>query len=127
MSLLAEPLPAASRFAPLLRLLPGLLLCCAVTAGAWLLQFAEEQVFGRAHLEALVLAILLGTLVRSLWTPGKRFMPGVAFSAKMLLEVAVVLLGASISAQAVIAVGPRLVIGIMVVVAVAPGRQEHRS
>ena len=119
MSLLAEPLPAASRFAPLLRLLPGLLLCCAVTAGAWLLQFAEEQVFGRAHLEALVLAILLGTLVRSLWTPGKRFMPGVAFSAKMLLEVAVVLLGASISAQAVIAVGPRLVIGIMVVVAVA--------
>jgi uncharacterized integral membrane protein (TIGR00698 family) len=101
------------------RLLPGLLLCCAVTAAATVLQALEARVFGRAYLEALVLAILLGTVVRSVWTPGKQFLPGVAFSAKMLLEIAVVLLGLSVSAQAVVEIGPELLGGIVAVVVVA--------
>ena len=48
--------------------LPGLALCVAVTAAATLLQGLEKQIVGRAWLEALVLAILIGTLVRTLWT-----------------------------------------------------------
>ena len=101
------------------RLIPGILLCCAVTLGAFLLQALETSMLGRPPLEALVLAILLGAVVRSCWTPEARFLPGIGFTAKALLEVAVVLLGLSISAQAVIAVGPALLIGIVAVVSVA--------
>jgi len=100
-------------------LIPGLALCMVVTAGAFALQLGETRLFGRAWLEALVLAILLGTAVRSLWTPGHRWRSGIAFSAKILLEVAVVLLGASISASAIQGAGAGLLIGIVCVVAVA--------
>ena len=43
-------------------------------------------------MEALVLAILVGTAVRTAWTPSTTFTTGIAFSAKLLLEIAVVLL-----------------------------------
>ena len=104
---------------PALRLLPGILLCIAVTASAALLQAAEVRLAGAPYLEALVLAILLGVAIRTAWTPGPRWHPGVAFSAKTLLEIAVVLLGASVSARTVLALGPALLAGIVGVVAVA--------
>jgi len=75
--------------------------------------------FGRAWLETLVLAILLGAAIRTAWRPGARWKPGIDFSAKALLEVAVVLLGASLSAATVLAVGAGLLLGIAAVVAVA--------
>ena len=98
---------------------PGLLLTIAVSLGAFGLQFVEARLFGHVWLEALVLAILLGTVVRSLWTPGARWHAGIEFSAKTLLEVAVVLLGASLSAAALKASGAGLILGIMAVVVVA--------
>ncbi len=106
---------------PILRLLPGVLLCLCVTGAATLLQAAEVRLVGEPYLEALVLAILLGVAVRTAWEPGPLWRPGVAFSAKTLLEVAVVLLGASVSARTVLALGPGLLAGIaaLVVVAVA--------
>jgi uncharacterized integral membrane protein (TIGR00698 family) len=107
------------RTSAITRLLPGLLLCIAVTLVSVVLEYVEAALLGRAYLEALVLAILVGTAVRSVWTPPARYKPGVAFGAKMLLEIAVVLLGASISAQAVLAVGPGLLVGIAGVVIVA--------
>ncbi len=103
----------------LARLLPGLLLCIVVTVLATLLQQAEIRLAGEAYLEALVLAILLGVAVRTVWTPGERWYPGVAFCAKILLEVAVVLLGASVSVATVLALGPALLGGIVLVVATA--------
>src|SRR5690348_252972 len=120
MSAAAQPVPQAvskPRPGPW-QVLPGLLLCLVVTAGAMLLQRAETALFGRDWLEALVLAILLGTVVRSSWTPGPRWRPGIAFSGKMLLEIAVVLLGASVSAATVMAIGPAMLIGIVLLVAV---------
>ncbi len=101
------------------RLLPGVALCFAVTLGAWVLARLEQRVFGAAWLESLVLAIVLGTALRTAWSPGPRWAPGVAFCAKTLLEVAVVLLGASVSARAVMAAGTGLLGGIVAVVAVA--------
>ncbi|GLJ00089.1 hypothetical protein Sbs19_39060 [Sphingobium sp. BS19] len=77
-------------------LLPGVGLCLAVTGSAYALEAGERALAGKAWLEALVLAILIGTAVRSLWTPDERWHEGIAFSAKYLLEVAVVLLGASV-------------------------------
>ncbi len=108
-----------ARHAVIWKILPGLLLCLLVTAVAGLLQLAETRLAGEAYLEALVLAILLGVAIRTAWTPGERWQPGVAFSAKMLLEIAVVLLGASVSVATVLALGPALLGGIVVVVAVA--------
>ena len=102
-------------------LAPGLLLCIAVVAVAEVLQAAEVVLFGRAWLESLVLAILIGTLVRTLWVPPKSCAPGIAFSAKMLLEIAVMLLGASLSLRAILAAGPVLLVGIAVVVALSLG------
>lgn len=100
-------------------ILPGLVLSLAVSALAVGLEKVEEHYTGKAWLEALVLAILIGTAVRSIFRPGKQFAKGISFSAKMLLEIAVVLLGASISVSAVVAAGPGLILGIAAVVAVA--------
>ncbi|GEO99265.1 YeiH family protein [Methylobacterium haplocladii] len=100
-------------------ILPGLALCIAVTAIALALEAAEEEAFGRAWLEALVLAILLGSAIRTAWTPSQRFFPGIAFGAKTVLEIAVVLLGASLSLATILAAGPGLLFGIAGVVVVA--------
>jgi uncharacterized integral membrane protein (TIGR00698 family) len=98
---------------------PGVLLCVGVTALAIGLQAVETKLFGRAWLEALVLAILIGTAIRTAWTPSALWKAGIDFSAKILLEGAVVLLGASVSAGALAAAGPALLIGIAAVVAMA--------
>ena len=101
------------------RLLPGVLVCIAIMIAAILLQAVEVHFVGHAYLEALVLAILLGVAVRTAWTPTSRLVPGIAFSGKFLLEFAVVLLGASVSAATVWALGPILLFGIASVVAIA--------
>jgi len=100
-------------------LLPGIGLCLAVTGAAYVLEAGERALTGKAWLEALVLAILIGTAVRSLWTPSDRWHDGIAFSAKYLLEVAVVLLGASVSAATILSAGVGLLAGIAGVVACA--------
>lgn len=99
-------------------LLPGIALSIGVTVVALVLEKVEAHYAGRAWLEGLVLAILLGALIRTLLPPGKQFDAGIKFSAKTLLEIAVVLLGASISGSAVAAAGPALIAGVAGVVTV---------
>ena len=115
---MADAQPLESRPC-LLRILPGLALCLAVTAAAQLLAMAEHRLFGAVWLEGLVLAIMVGAALRTCWAPGERFRPGIAFSARLLLEIAVMLLGASVSATAVLAAGPALLGGIAAVVVAA--------
>ena len=103
------------------QLAPGIALCAVIALAAMGLQWIEEHWTGRPWLEALVIAILIGTVVRTLWTPAGRWVPGIAFSARTLLEIAVMLLGASISFQAVLDAGAGLILGIAVVVALAIG------
>ena len=98
---------------------PGILLCVLITAAAELLQWGEVLLTGQRYLEALVLAILLGVAVRTLWEPGRVWLPGIAFSGRILLEIAVVLLGAAVSPRTVLALGPRLLLGIVTVVGVS--------
>ena len=100
-------------------IVPGVLLCVAITLLATLVQTVEQRLVGEPYLEALVLAILLGVAIRSAWTPGALWTPGIKFSAKMLLEIAVVLLGASVSVRTVLAIGPGMLVGIAVIVALA--------
>jgi uncharacterized integral membrane protein (TIGR00698 family) len=104
---------------PILELLPGVALCAIVTALALGLQGIEQRVIGRPYLEAIVLAILIGIAVRTAWSPGSRWISGIDFSGKTLLEIAVALLGASISVQAALSGGTGLILGIVGVVVVS--------
>ena len=103
------------------RYLPGILLCVAITLAATLLQAIEVKLAGQPYLEALVLAILIGVAIRATWTLDPRWIPGIVFSAKFILEFAIVLLGASVSITMIAALGPLLILGIASIVAVAIG------
>jgi uncharacterized integral membrane protein (TIGR00698 family) len=105
--------------AGLVAAVPGIALCAAIAVAALLLQGFEEQAFGHPYVEALIIAILLGIAVRSVWQPGKAWTPGIALSAKTLLEIAVMLLGTSISLGAIVASGPALLAGIAATVIAA--------
>ena len=63
--------------------------------------------------------ILVGTAVRTVWKPDPRFLPGIVFGAKTLLDIAVVLLGASVSVGALVTTGPALIGGVALVVVIA--------
>jgi uncharacterized integral membrane protein (TIGR00698 family) len=73
----------------------------------------------RAWIEPLVLAILIGAAVRTAWTPGARWKPGIDLSAKQLLEIAIVLLGLTLDVPLLLRAGPLLALGIVVAVGVA--------
>jgi uncharacterized integral membrane protein (TIGR00698 family) len=103
----------------LLNIVPGILLCIVLTVVATVLEAIEVRLFHEPYLEALVLAIILGVVVRSFWTPGPFWDHGIQFSSKILLEIAVVLLGASISVATVVALGPILLGGIAGIVTAA--------
>ena len=98
---------------------PGIALCIALTLVAVGIEKIEVGFTGHPYLEALVIAILVGVIVRAFWAPGPAWQKGISFSAKTLLEIAVVLLGASLSAVTVIALGPILLVGIAIIVAIA--------
>jgi uncharacterized integral membrane protein (TIGR00698 family) len=83
------------------------------------LQSLEIRWAGGAYLEALVLAILLGVAIRTVWEPGALWHDGIVFSSKILLEIAVVMLGAAVSARTVAALGPALIAGIVLTVLIA--------
>ena len=94
-------------------------LCLLVAGAATLVQQVEQGLLHRAWLESVVLSILIGAGIRNWWTPGTRWRAGIRFSAKTVLEVAVVLLGASVNGSVLMAIGPQLLIGIVAVVIVS--------
>lgn len=98
------------------RLFPGLALCLLVAgvayAGAELLHLA----FGAASLEPLVLAILIGIGVKSIWGTKASQERGIEFGAKTLLEVAIVLLGATINLAAIGGAGVTVIVVVLAIV-----------
>jgi uncharacterized integral membrane protein (TIGR00698 family) len=102
-------------------LLPGLAVCCAVAVVALVLERAETVALGKPWLEALVIAIVLGAMARTAWTPPARFDPGIQCAAKAVLELAVVMMGATVGFGAMLAAGGPLLLAIVVTVAGAIG------
>jgi uncharacterized integral membrane protein (TIGR00698 family) len=102
-------------------LLPGIGLSALVALISLGTQHLEERVFGHPYIEGLVIAIVLGMAIRTAWEPDSRWRAGVAFSAKQVLEVAITLLGASISFSAIAASGLFLLAAIVGTVAVVLG------
>jgi uncharacterized integral membrane protein (TIGR00698 family) len=101
------------------RRLPGLALVLAVSAGAWIAERAMTAAVGHMVLEAIVLAILVGAVVRTLWRPPDIFEPGVDFAAVTLLEIAIVLLGFGADLAQFVSAGLPLVASILGVVTIA--------
>lgn len=122
--MLEAPAPPRHRAAYLDKIsaiVPGVLLSLGVAGAAVVVENLEIRFAGDSYLESLVLAILIGTAIRSLFSLPRAFEPGIAFTVKRIMEVAIVLLGASISLQTMIEAGPRLVGGTAVLVALAIG------
>lgn len=99
--------------------IPGIALCAAVAVLGYGAERLENEIFGRAWFESLVMAILIGAAIRTLLGLHTRFEEGVRVSAKFLLEVAIVLLGASISVSAIAGAGLGLVAGVAGAVVIA--------
>jgi uncharacterized integral membrane protein (TIGR00698 family) len=100
----------------IVRLLPGILFAALIGLVSLGIAAMEERAFGHPIIEGLVVAILLGMLVRTLWSPPERLAAGVGFTAKQLLEVAVLLLGASVDLPLLFRAGPSLAVGIILLV-----------
>jgi uncharacterized integral membrane protein (TIGR00698 family) len=102
-----------------LEIIPGLALAVGVSALGFLGERFEALIWGEVWLDGLVLAIIFGTLLHTGIALSKRYKRGIGFSSKTLLEIAIVLLGGTISASTILSTGPTLVLSVMVVVAVS--------
>ncbi|MBK5189090.1 MAG: putative sulfate exporter family transporter [Gemmatimonadaceae bacterium] len=99
-----------------LRLLPGVALATLVGLAAIAIASLETRAFGHPIVEGLVVAILLGMCIRTLWVPPQSVEAGVSFTAKDVLEAAVLLLGASVELPLLLRAGPALALGIVLLV-----------
>ncbi|MDL2405284.1 YeiH family protein [Rhizobium calliandrae] len=97
-------------------ILPGLALTSAVALLAYAGERIEIGILGGRWIESLVLAIAIGIVVCTIKPLKPALRPGIDFSAKILLEIAIVLLGASISLSAISGAGVWLIAGIAIVV-----------
>ncbi|WP_417578781.1 YeiH family protein [Pelagibacterium sp.] len=100
---------------------PGLALSGVVAGLAWLCEELQTVLLGYPFIDGLVLAIMLGALIHTFVGLAPRFYPGVTLSAKLVLELAIVLLGGTIGAAALLSSGIPLVASIAAVVIVALG------
>jgi len=109
--------------------LPGILLTALVSLLAFALQWLEIRWCGQPYVEHMVFAIFLGMLIRT-WVPlDPRLLPGIGFCSKQLLELAIVLLGASVDFPSLLSAGPLmlLAIGVVVVTSITVSRMIGRA
>jgi uncharacterized integral membrane protein (TIGR00698 family) len=84
-----------------------------------LLALVQSYLIGLTVLDRLVLAILIGAVVRSVGALPASVEPGITFAATPILEVAIVLLGAAVDLPLLLRAGPALAVGIITLVVVA--------
>jgi uncharacterized integral membrane protein (TIGR00698 family) len=80
---------------------PGVLLSAAIVATA----FAARQLPGMGVLSPMIVAIVLGIAVRNTVGTPARARPGVAFSARRLLRLGIILLGLQLTGSQILEVG----------------------
>jgi uncharacterized integral membrane protein (TIGR00698 family) len=85
---------------------------------AYALEVLEGRLITHQVLEAFVLALLLGALVRNTLRLPSSVLAGSGFASKMLLEVAVVVLGASLDIRRLVEPGGWLLLAILIGVGV---------
>jgi uncharacterized integral membrane protein (TIGR00698 family) len=97
-------------------MLPGLLFCGAIAIVAFALGHLVPIVGGP------VFGIVIGMIVATGVKPGARFTPGIKFAGKQLLQISIVLLGATLQLNQVVGSGLHslpLMLGTLVIVLVA--------
>jgi uncharacterized integral membrane protein (TIGR00698 family) len=97
-----------------LALVPGLILVLAIAVVARIL-----SVFLPPAVNAVIIAILLGLLIRNTVTVPASFQPGIKFALQRLLRLAIILLGIRLSFGEVISIGAQSLIIIVAAMAVA--------
>jgi uncharacterized integral membrane protein (TIGR00698 family) len=105
---LKEPIPSRQAVS-MLGLLPGVLL----TSGLAFLATSLQRLPSLNLLSPLIIAVLLGGLVRNTVGTPVICRPGITFSLKRILRLAIILLGLQLSIAQVLAIGP---IGLAIVV-----------
>ena len=98
------------------RLVPGLSLCLIVAGAAYGGAAVLHLAFGAASVEPLVLAILIGITVKSVVGTRRSQESGIEFGAKTLLEVAIVLLGATVNLAAIGGAGVAVIAVVLAIV-----------
>lgn len=101
------------------RLLPGLCVAATVGAGAYGLHRLGSRIVPGAALDTLLLAILVGAAIRMAWQPSAVWEPGIEFASRQVLELAIVLLGATVSLPLLLSGGGVLLAGIVATVCLA--------
>jgi len=100
------------------RLIPGVVLAVVIGLIAIGIAQLETRMLGHPVIEGLVVAILLGMIVRSSANLPESTESGVNFTAKQILEAAVFLLGASVDLPLLMRAGPSLAVGIVLLVVI---------
>jgi uncharacterized integral membrane protein (TIGR00698 family) len=96
-----------------------LALALGVAVLAWLSERVLVSVAGRAVIEAIVLAILLGALVRAFFVREPAHIErGAGVASGLLLECSIVLLGAGSDLRALASAGPAILGGVVTIVVV---------
>lgn len=85
-------------------LIPGILLALGIALIARLLESLESSA-GLHIIGASVIALFIGMIINAFWKPTKVTAPGIKFTSKKLLKVAIILLGASLNIRTVVTVG----------------------
>ena len=112
------PLSTTGTFpVPTWHTVPGVIVSAVVACASIAIAAVETRVLGHPVIEALVVALLLGMVIRFLWVPGPTFDPGIRFAGKGLLEISVAILGISVDLPLLVRAGPALGIAIIVIVA----------
>lgn len=99
----------------LVSLAPGVFLSCIVALGGYGIAYLLQRATGQMPVDALVWCIMLGTLTNSVFNIAPKMQVGIHFCAKTVLDIAIVLLGASISLSQIAGNGFGL-IGVVIMV-----------
>lgn len=104
---------------PYRSLVPGLLFTVAVGIVALILAAIEKGVFSFEVIEPLVLALVIGMLIRTFATVPATLEPGIAYAAKQVLEFAIVILGATLNLRTIVDAGLQLFLCVLIAVPLA--------
>jgi uncharacterized integral membrane protein (TIGR00698 family) len=104
---------------PYRSLVPGLLFTVVIGVAALLIGAVEKRLFGQEILEPLVLALVIGMLIRTFARIPAQVEPGIAYAAKQVLEFAIVILGATLNLRTIADAGLQLFLCVLIAVPLA--------
>ena len=98
---------------------PGLVLVFAVALAARLAYTLAPWAIFKKTVSEVLIAIIIGLLIRNLFSIPKRFEPGIKFALTRILRFGIILLGLRLSLQAVLKTGLSALLLILVCISVA--------